>query len=94
MLTFELVINPVILLISSVLSAFFGYLLFRYKLAKSESRIKHLEKEMLNSHFEILELQKTNMKLESEVKEETSIPVIPMKISGKEGASPKEKASK
>jgi hypothetical protein len=51
-----------------------------------------LENEMISSHAEILETQKAYVRMEMRLKEQ-SIPVIPMKISGKEN-NPKEKASK
>lgn len=60
-------------------------------MAKSRSKIVELEKEMMNSHAEILELQKAYVLLENKL-EEHSIPVISMKINGKE--NPKEKATK
>ena len=56
---------------------------------------------MMNSHSEILELQKVYVNLENKLKEfsfvggtpkDQSIPVIPMKINGKDNS--KEKASK
>ncbi|MDO6433925.1 hypothetical protein Q4E93_25180 [Flavitalea sp. BT771] len=63
----------------------------RATLAKSRSKIIELEKEMMNSHAEILEIQKAYVQLENKL-EEHSIPVISMKINGKE--NPKEKATK
>ena len=68
-----------------------GLLIGRATLAKSRSKIIELEKEMMNSHAEILELQKAYVLLENKL-EEHSIPVISMKITGKE--NPKEKATK
>ena len=58
---------------------------------KSRSKIIELEKEMMNSHAEILELQKAYVLLENKL-EEHSIPVISMKINGKENS--KEKVTK
>jgi hypothetical protein len=94
MLTFEFIVNPVILFIASVVAVLVGFSFSRYRLAKSQARIKELESEMMNSHSEILDLQKAYVKLQSEIKGGSSIPVIPMKISGKDGSNPKEKASK
>ena len=68
-----------------------GLLIGRASLTKSRSKIIELEKEMMNSHAEILELQKAYVQLENKL-EEQSIPVISMKINGKE--NPKEKATK
>jgi hypothetical protein len=91
MITFDLIINPVILLVAAIGGGLIGLLIGRSALAKSRSKIVELEKEMMNSHAEILELQKAYVLLENKL-EEHSIPVISMKINGKE--NPKEKATK
>jgi hypothetical protein len=91
MITFDLIINPVILLIAAIGGSLIGLLIGKASLAKSRSKIIELEKEMMNSHAEILELQKAYVQLENKL-EEQSIPVISMKINGKE--NPKEKATK
>ncbi|WP_317505184.1 hypothetical protein [Flavitalea sp. BT771] len=91
MITFDLIINPVILLIAVIGGGFIGLMIGRATLAKSRSKIIELEKEMMNSHAEILEIQKAYVQLENKL-EEHSIPVISMKINGKE--NPKEKATK
>lgn len=66
-------------------------LIGRIQLAKSRSKVMELEKEMMSTHAEILEVQKAYVQLESKL-EEHSIPVISMKINGKD--TPKEKATK
>jgi len=91
MITFDLIINPVILLVAAIGGGLIGLLIGRASLTKSRSKIIELEKEMMNSHAEILELQKAYVQLENKL-EEQSIPVISMKINGKE--NPKEKATK
>ena len=91
MFTFELIINPIILLAVAIVAALIGFTAGRKRLAKSRSRIMQLEDEMMSSHAEILEIQKAYVKMESRLKE-LSIPVIPMKVSPKD--SSKEKASK
>jgi hypothetical protein len=68
-----------------------GLLLGRVGLARSRSKILELEKEMMNTHAEILEIQKAYVQLENKL-EEHSIPVISMKINGKDTS--KEKATK
>lgn len=61
-----------------VLGAFvFGFLLRGSQIKKSRKRIIELEKEMLNNHAEILELQKERASLLRQMKE-SKIPVIPM----------------
>lgn len=66
-------------------------LIGRVRLAKSRAKVLELEKEMMTTHAEILEVQKAYVQLESKL-EEHSIPVIPMKINGKDNS--KEKATK
>jgi uncharacterized membrane-anchored protein YhcB (DUF1043 family) len=91
MITFDLIINPVILLAAVIAGVGIGLLISRVKLAKSRAKILELEKEMMNAHAETLEIQKAYVQLENKL-EEHSIPVISMKIGGKD--NPKEKASK
>jgi hypothetical protein len=101
MFTLEFVINPIILSVVFVLAILFGYSLGRKRLTKTRARVKELEDEMMSSHSEILELQKVFVNMENKLKENSfaggapkdqSIPVIPMKITGKDNS--KEKASK
>lgn len=91
-LTFDAVINPVILLGALIAGAVFGFLIFRTRLGKSKSTIQQLEKELMHSNEETLEAQRAYVMLENKLKDQQTIPVIPMKINGKE--SSKEKASK
>ncbi len=89
--TLDFIINPIILFVAVTGGALAGFALYKVRLAKSHHRIRQLENEMISSHAEILEIQKAYVKMETRLKEQ-SIPVIPMKINGKE--NPKEKASK
>ena len=91
MITFDLIINPVILLVAAIGGGLIGVFIGKLKLAKSRRKVQELEKEMMNSHAEILELQKAYVQLENKL-EEQSIPVISMKLNGKD--NPKEKATK
>jgi hypothetical protein len=62
-------------------------------LNKSKARIHELEKELMACNEETLEAQRAYVLLESRLKDQQeTIPVIPMKINGKETS--KEKASK
>ena len=90
--TFDLVINPIVLLVSVMGGAILGYGLGRGKLARSESKLRKLEAELMLSHAETLESQKAYVVLEASLKDQ-AIPVIPMKIGGNK-ENPKEKASK
>jgi hypothetical protein len=90
--TFDFIVNPIILLVAVVVAAFAGWAVNKARLVKSQQRIRQLENEMISSHAEILETQKAYVRMETRLKEQ-AIPVIPMKINGKETNS-KEKASK
>ena len=90
--TFDLIINPVILLVSGMAGAIMGFGIGRMKLARNRARIVQLESELMSSNAETLEAQRAYVALERGLKD-ASIPVISMKINaGKE--NPKEKASK
>ncbi|HTI93542.1 MAG TPA: LapA family protein [Puia sp.] len=89
-LTFDYVINPIILLVAVVTGVVIGFVLGRGKLAKSESKLRKLEEELLHSHHETLESQHAYAELESRLKNQ-AIPVIPMKINGNSKEAPKEK---
>jgi uncharacterized membrane-anchored protein YhcB (DUF1043 family) len=92
-ITFDVVINPVILLGAVIAGGVFGYLIFKISLNKSKARIQQLEKELMTCNEETLEAQRAYVLLESRLKDQQEIiPVIPLKINGKE--SSKEKASK
>ncbi|HXB32951.1 MAG TPA: hypothetical protein VNV35_06005 [Puia sp.] len=92
-ITFDVVINPVILLGAVIAGGVFGYLIFKISLNKSKARIQQLEKELMTCNEETLEAQRAYVLLESRLKDQQeTIPVIPLKINGKE--SSKEKASK
>ena len=90
--TFDVIINPVILLASVIGGAIVGFVLGKGKLAKSQSRIKQMEVELMNSHQETLESQRAYVALETRLKDQ-AIPVISMKINGNK-ENPKEKATK
>jgi hypothetical protein len=90
--TFDVIINPIILLAAIIGGAIVGFGLGRGKLAKSKSIIRQLENELMHCHEETLEAQRAYVALESRLKDQ-SIPVIPMKINGAKENS-KEKATK
>jgi hypothetical protein len=90
--TFDVIINPIILLVGVIAGAIMGFGIVKAKLARSRSKIAQLENELMSSNAETLEAQRAYVALERGLKDE-SIPVISMKINpGKE--NPKEKASK
>ncbi len=94
MFTFDLIINPIVLIVAGVFGIIIGYCLAKGKLSKANSTITRLEAEMLASNAETLEAQRAYVELEAHLQDQF-IPVIPMKINGKEmEKSSKEKASK
>lgn len=77
MLAIELAaLFPFALLVIGAFAA--GFLLRGKQIRNCRRRIIELEKEMLNNHAEILELQKERASLLGQMKE-SKIPVIPMK---------------
>ena len=91
--TLDLIINPIVLALAGIIGIVIGYLIAKARVAKAQSKIKSLEMDLLSAHQEILEAQKAQVALESQMQQGEAIPVIPMKIGGKDNNS-KEKASK
>jgi RNase P/RNase MRP subunit POP5 len=89
--TFDVVINPVILFAALLGGVLVGFVIGRGKLAKNKFRIQQLESEILSCHQETLEAQRAYVMLQSNLKDQ-SIPVIPMKINGSK-ENTKEKAT-
>ena len=89
--TFDFIINPVILFAALIGGILIGLVFGRGKLARSKSRIEELESEILSCHQETLEAQRAYVMLQSKLKDQ-SIPVIPMKINGSK-ENTKEKAT-
>jgi|SRR5579871_2503248 len=72
MLTFELPEIGMMIVGAAAVSAFAGYSFRKYKIKRTASRIEELEREVLQSHSEILQLQKENidiLKIVDELKE-------------------------
>ena len=89
--TFDVIINPVILFAALIGGVFIGLVFSWGKLSRSNARIEQLESEVLSCHQETLEAQRAYVVLQSKLKDQ-SIPVIPMKINGNKENS-KEKAT-
>ena len=89
--TFDVVINPVILFAALLGGVLVGFVLGRGKVARNKFRIQQLESEILSCHQETLEAQRAYVMLQSNLKDQ-SIPVIPMKINGSK-ENTKEKAT-
>ncbi|GGB14240.1 hypothetical protein [Puia dinghuensis] len=92
-LTFDPIINPIILLLGISGGALAGFIIGRGKLAKTRSTIHRLESDLFHSNQETLEAQKALVALESRLNDQ-SIPVIPMKLNPTKENTPKDKTSK
>jgi hypothetical protein len=88
MFTLDLIINPIVLLLAGVTGIIIGYLVAKGKLAKARNTISKLEADLLTCNAETLEAQRAYVELEAHLQEQF-IPVIPMKISGKEATNDK-----
>jgi hypothetical protein len=96
MFTLDLIINPIVLIVAGVFGIIVGYLVTKGMLVKARSTISRLQSEVLASNAETLEAQRAYLELEARLQDQT-IPVIPMKMSGKEMSNDKfakEKAAK
>ncbi|HEU4608985.1 MAG TPA: hypothetical protein VFS31_12805 [Chitinophagaceae bacterium] len=71
--------------------AFLGFAFRSKQLSAKQAKITELEREVMTSHAEILELQKANAGLEQQLRDK-SIPVIPISAS-KEEKKPESKVS-
>ena len=91
MFTLDLIINPIVLIVAGVFGIIIGYVIARVQLTKAKSTITRLEAEMHRSNAETLEAQRAYVELEAHLQDQV-IPVIPMKINGKDAN--KEKATK
>lgn len=78
MLAFQITVNFFLLvgLISG--SVILGFVFRSVQISSLKSKVGHLEKEMLATHAEILELQSEKVALEQKLKESSPIPVIPI----------------
>lgn len=84
--TLDFIVNPVILFVAAISGGLIGFVIGKIKLANSRAKVEELEREMMSSHAEILELQKSYIQLENQLQQQ-SIPVIPMKLGGKDSNS-------
>lgn len=80
MLLIKLLIDVPFLAGIIVIAFVAGFLLRSAQLKKQKKRIFELEKEMMASHAEILELQKEKLELEGKLKGTSNIPVIPITV--------------
>jgi hypothetical protein len=85
MLAIELTLNIFVLAGIIVFSILFGFLIRRNQISSLKKKIIELEKEMLNNHADILELQKAKAILEQNL-QASRIPVIPLNPAKDESA--------
>jgi hypothetical protein len=90
-ITLDWIINPIVLMLAGIFGVILGLFFARVQLLKARAKIRNLEIDLLNSNRETLEAQRAYVELESRL-QDPAIPVIPMKITGKENS--KEKATK
>jgi hypothetical protein len=77
MLAFVISLNIFILAILLAAAFSIGYLIRAHQISEHRKKILELEKDMLNCHAEILELEKEKSHLIHQMKE-SKIPVIPL----------------
>ena len=73
----ELTLNVYVLFLIAAVSFLLGFWIRKKQIRPLKKKVYELEKEMLNNHAEILELQRTNALLEQNL-QSSKIPVIPM----------------
>ncbi|WP_207512245.1 hypothetical protein [Longitalea luteola] len=78
MLLIKLLIDVPILAGIILIAFASGFLLRSTQLKKQKKKVLELEKEMMSSHAEILDLQKERLELEEKLKGSSKIPVIPI----------------
>lgn len=85
MLAIELTVSPLVLAGIVLVSFALGFMIRRSQIKSLKEKVVDLEKEMLNNHADILELQKTKAILEQNL-QASKIPVIPLNPSKEEGS--------
>ena len=81
----ELTLNVYVLLLIAGISFLLGFWIRKKQIRPLKKKVYELEKEMLNNHAEILELQRNKTLLEQNL-QSSKIPVIPLNPQKDEGA--------
>lgn len=89
MLAIPVTVNLFVLLGCFVFSVLVGFAFRSSQIKSLKNKLSHLEKELLDTHAEILELQRTNVGLEEKLKESSPIPVIPINAVAEEKVTEK-----
>ena len=89
MLAIPITVNLYLLVGCLAFSVLIGFAFRRIQIKSLKNKIAHLEKEMLDTHAEILELQRDKVGLEERLKESSPIPVIPINVVAEDKSSEK-----
>ena len=89
MLAIPITVNLFFFVGSLAMCFLIGFAFRSGQISSLKSKIGHLEKEMLETHAEILDLQKDKVSLEDRLKVSSPIPVIPINAVAEEKTSDK-----
>lgn|GEM_PF-781884 len=92
--TFDLIINPIVIVLAVTGGVLVGFVFGKGKLAKARTAIRRLEADLMYSNQETLDAQKALVALEARIQEQQGSPVIPIKLAGNKENGSKEKATK
>ena len=84
MLAIPITVNLFLLLGCLAISALIGFAFRSGQIKSLKYKISQLEKEMLDAHAEILDLQRSKVNLEEKLKVSSPIPVIPINVVAEE----------
>ena len=89
MLAIPITVNLFLLVGFVAFSFLLGFAFRSVQIKSLKNKVGQLEKEMLATHAEILELQSEKVLLEEKLKESSPIPVIPINVVSEEKAGDK-----
>ena len=89
MLAIPITVNLFLLVGCLAFSLLIGFAFRSAQIKSLRNKISHLEKEMMDAHAEILELQRGKVGLEERLKESSPIPVIPINVVAEEKSAEK-----
>lgn len=89
MLAIPITVNLFLLIGCLAFSVLIGFAFRSGQIKSLKNKLSGLEKEMLDYHAEILELQRTKVSLEEKLKGSSPIPVIPINVVSEEKAADK-----
>jgi hypothetical protein len=89
MLAIPITVNLFLLVGCLAFSALIGFAFRSGQIKSLKYKISQLEKEMLETHAEILDLQRSKVNLEEKLKVSSPIPVIPINVVAEDKAADK-----